>query len=459
MTLSNILLIVSDQHRYDCVGYADKYPVRTPNLDRLAGEGVFFRHAFTPFPVCAPARQAMLTGRLPDSHGALFNYDFIPVPSLKPDPGYWPEKLAQSGYATAFVGRWHASQGYGAGDFGYKNVYDLSCYNEYVKTKYPGAGGTKGWLGETSPIPYEDSQPHFLAGKVCACLKEFVEMGRPWHIRLDMTVPHLPCRPSAPFSEMYSPADAVPWDGFGDTLENKPYIQRQQRLNWGLENKTWSDWAEVAARYYAVITQMDDAIGGILNCLEELGAAGNTVVIYTSDHGDMCGSHGMLDKHYVMYDDVLRVPLIVRWPGRTKNSCIAEFVSNCLDLPATMADIAGLDMDRGHGASLVPLITGQEQKRPGYCIASSNGQQFGLYTQRSIRTEKWKYVWNLTDMDELYDLEKDCGEKTNLMGRQEHDEDVAGLRRLLHSELLRLEDPFVKSGWLDRQLILQRKLH
>lgn len=450
---TNILLIVSDQHRYDCVGYANKYPVRTPNLDRLAEEGVFFERAFTPVPVCAPARQAMLTGRLPDSHGALFNYDFIPVPSLKPGGGCWPELLKENGYNTAFVGKWHAAKDFTAGDFGYRDAYTLSDYTGFVKAKYPEIRYENGWFGEESPILFEDSQPHFLAGKACEYIEKYSGSGSPWHVRLDFTVPHPPCRPSRPFSQMYSPADAVPWDGFGDSLENKPYIQKQQILNWGLENKTWEDWAEVAARYYAVISQIDDAVGRIIRTVENAGASENTVVIYTSDHGDLCGSHGMIDKHYVLYDDVLRVPLIVKWPGKAVPSRRYEFVSNCLDLPATIADITGIRIDGGHGLSLVPLIAGRVQSRPAYSVSASNGQQFGLYTQRSIRTEKWKYVWNLTDMDELYELEKDCGEKINLANRKEYADVVSDLRKLLHAELSRLDDPFVKTGWLDGQLL------
>lgn len=456
-TRPNILLIVADQHRYDCVGFAGKYPVRTPNLDKLASEGAFFDRAFTPFPVCAPARQAMLTGIMPDSYGALFNYDFIPVPSIKPDSNLWPSRLAAGGYLTAFVGRWHASMGFGAQDFGYINVYEISQYNDYVNHKYPDVKYLNGWFGEESSLPYEDSQPHYLAEKVCNYIDEYSRTGSPWHVRLDLTVPHLPCRPSKPFSTMYGPEDTAPWDGFGDTLENKPYIQRQQILNWGLENRNWDQWAEVAAHYYAMISQIDDALGIIFSTLEAAGAAQNTVVIYTSDHGDMCGSHGMIDKHYVLYDDILRVPLIIKWPGRTKPRRINEFVSNCMDLPATIAEIAGIETKTGKGVSLMPLAEGCRQPRPGYCTASSNGQQFGLFTQRCIRTEKWKYIWNLTDVDELYDLENDCGEKINLIKRENMKEAVAWLRKTLHEELLRLDDPFVKSGWLNKQLLENRK--
>lgn len=449
----NLLLIVLDQLRYDCIGCANKYPVKTPNIDKLAGEGVFFDHAFTPCPVCAPARQAMLTGRMPDSFGALFNYDFIPVPSLCPERTYWPMLLLNAGYKTAFVGKWHASRSYSAGDFGYEQVFNLSDYYAFVKEKYPEVRYKNGWFGEENPVPFEDAQPHFMAEKACRFIEEYAASGFPWHLRLDLTVPHLPCRPSRPFSRMYSPSDTVEWDGFGDTLENKPYIQKQQVMNWRLENKSWKEWSVTVSLYYAMISQIDDAIGKIISVVEKTGESENTAVIFTSDHGDLCGSHGMIDKHYVLYDDVLRVPLIIKWPEKCKPSRRHEFVSNCLDLPATIGDICGIPVDSGHGKSLMPLLTGQEQQRAAYAVSSSNGQQFGLYTQRSIRTTEWKYIWNLTDRDELYNIKEDCGEKINLAGRKEYEDALKNLRKLLYDELMRLEDPFVKSGWLNRQLL------
>jgi arylsulfatase A-like enzyme len=126
--------------------------------------------------------------------------------------------------------------------------------------------------------------------------------------------PHPPYRPAQAFDEKYSAEDIPRWGSFDDMFAGKPYIQKQQLLSWGIEHYGWNEWVPIVARYYAVISQMDDAIGRVLRVLDELGMKGNTIVVYTSDHGDMCGSHLMMDKHYVMYDDVVRVPLIVLWP-------------------------------------------------------------------------------------------------------------------------------------------------
>ena len=115
---------------------------------------------------------------------------------------------------------------------------------------------------------------------------------------------------------MYDPKDIAPWDGYGDTFEGKPYIHRQQTMSWDTEDLTWEkDLAPMAARYYGVVSQLDDAVGQILNALKKSGQWEDTIVVFTSDHGDMCGSHNMLDKHYVLYDDIIRVPLMVKVPG------------------------------------------------------------------------------------------------------------------------------------------------
>ncbi len=120
--------------------------------------------------------------------------------------------------------------------------------------------------------------------------------------------PHLPNVIPEPYASLYPPAQVPPWPSFSDPLAGKPYIQRQQRVNWGVEGWTWDQWAPTVARYLGEITLLDAQVGRLLAQLDALGLADDTVVIYTSDHGDLCGGHGMVDKHYVMYDDVMRVP-------------------------------------------------------------------------------------------------------------------------------------------------------
>lgn len=452
----NIILFLADQHRYDCTGYAKKYPVSTPNIDKTGEKGAVFTHAFTPTPVCAPARQAILSGRRPESFGALWNYNFIKTNTLMPSDSCFPRELAAKGYRNIFIGAWDGSTE-PPEKFDLEHRHKNSDYAAYIAEKHPQIEYKNGYFGEKSPLPLSDSRVNWYVDKAVEELQTLSESQNPWFLWLDIVDPHLPCRPSPPFSEMYENAPIPQWDGFGDDFAEKPYIQKQQLYNWGLESMEWRDWEPTVKHYYSMISQVDDAFGRLCRTVEEMGLSDNTVIIYTSDHGDMCGSHGMIDKHYVLYDDVCRVPLVIKYPGAAEGVIADQFVSNCLDIAPTIGEIAGFELDC-HGKSLLPLVRGEPQARDEYTVSAANGQQFGSYTQRSIRTKKYKYILNLTDTDEFYDLETDPGELKNLINDPQFDPIVAEMRKQLKAELLRCKDPFISKGWLNRQFDENKKL-
>ncbi|WP_308634167.1 sulfatase-like hydrolase/transferase [Paenibacillus silvisoli] len=456
----NILLITADQLRYDCVGYSRVYPVQTPHLDKLAAQSTVFHHAYSHIPVCSPARQSMLHGRRAETIGALWNYNaFLPVGYLQPDQYSWSAALAGHGYASAFLGKWGVNPELDPTAFGYGSYVGVDDYRAFRKSLYPEVSYTNGFFGEKNPIPVEDAETHWFANRAIEEMERLQAGGGPWHVALHFEEPHLPCRPAGEFAAMYHPDDIPEWLGFQETFAGKPYIQRQQLLSWGIENYAWADWAPVVARYYGIISQLDDAIGRVLSALERIGAADNTLIVFTADHGDMCGSHRMMDKHYILYDDVVRVPLMISWPGQVQAGVERDdFVYNLLDMAPTLFELAGLDANNDaafHGRSLTPLVTAGESDQPwrDEVVASYNGQQFGLYTQRMIRTREWKYIWNLTDTDELYRLDDDPGELDNVIGRKEHADVVAELRKRLFDRLSGDEDPAVANEWTRRQLL------
>jgi arylsulfatase A-like enzyme len=234
-------------------------------------------------------------------------------------------------------------------------------------------------------------------------------------------------------------------------------------LTWNLESYGWKEWAPIVAHYYALISQVDDAIGRVLRALDASGEADNTIVIFTSDHGDMCGSHRMMDKHCVMYDDIVHVPLIVRWPGRVApGSVCGQFVCNMLDLAPSIPEMTNSPVAPEasfHGRSLLPLLDGKTPEDwPQEVVSTYNGQQFGLYIQRMIRTREWKYIWNPTDVDELYHLESDPYELHNRIA----DPQVAGLlselRKKLREVLIQQGDRTVNNHWVANQLLNGKKL-
>lgn len=458
MDRPNILLFLADQHRYDCVGNSHKYPVKTPCIDKLGEEGAIFDCAFSPTPVCAPARQSFLSGSRAESMGAIWNFNFIPTNTIKPTDWNFTTELAKTGYTNVFIGAWDASV-YEAEKFGFHRVHSSRDYNAFLKERYPEIKYLNSWFGEECLLPLIDTRVNFFADKACNEIDKLKNDKDPWFIWVDGVDPHLPCRPSSPFFEMYDPKEIPVWEGFSDTFENKPYIQKQQLLNWRLEDKTWEDWSSTVACYYGMISQVDNAFGRIMDTLKKSGQEENTLVIYTSDHGDMCGSHGMIDKHYVLYDDLLHIPMIMKLPKVIKpGRRIDKFVHNALDLAPTICELCGLDpYDKWHGRSLVPLLdnskmTDSTAPFEDFIVSSQNGQQFGSFTQRCIRTRTHKYIWNLTDKDEFYDLSLDPGELHNMIYDPRYTDMISSLRKQLKKELMRCKDPFVKGGWLNRQL-------
>lgn len=286
----------------------------------------------------------------------------------------------------------------------------------------------------------------------------------PWLLRVNFQEPHLPCRPTAAFARMYSTDDVPVWGSFAETFEGKPYIQEQQLLSWNVQDYSWRDWAPIVARYYAVISQLDDAVGSLLRQLNAMSLRDSTLVIFTADHGDLCGGHRMMDKHYVMYEDVVKVPLAISWPGviSAGTSC-DRFVYNLLDMPPTLLEAAQCaapepEEHRFHGMSLMTLMQdGQPASWREEVVATYNGQQFGLYTQRMIRTREWKYVWNPTDVDELYDMKSDPHELHNVLRHPGNRGILQDLRRRLYETLLRDGDGLVRNDWMKRQLLEGRK--
>jgi arylsulfatase A-like enzyme len=455
--LPNILLIVADQLRYDCIGFSGDYPVRTPHIDQLATEGVWFTNAYTHIPLCSPARQSLINGRRPEAFGSLWNYNIGPrVSALDPSEYAWPRELQRLGLKSGYVGKWNVHPSHSPLSFGYSDYVGDDQYEQFKINKYPDVKYTQSYLGEANPIPLEDSKTHWLAGKAISLMNEYGSERSPWHIRLDFTDPHLPCRPSAPFAQMYDPALIPMWRNFNDDFHNKPYIQKQQLHSWGVQHFTWDDWAPIAARYYGMISQLDDAVGRVMKALREVRQENNTLVIFTADHGDMCGAHRMMDKHYILYDDVVRVPLAICWPEAiSKGRVCDQFVYNLLDLPPTMLELLNVHTDAEfHGRSWMPLLTGEPPADwRNEVVSTYNGQQFGLYTQRMIRTREWKYVWNTTDVDELYELQQDPDELNNVIYDAGNRDIINQLRKRLYDVLIQDGDRLVDNEWMRNQLL------
>ncbi|NLV74619.1 MAG: sulfatase-like hydrolase/transferase [Chloroflexi bacterium] len=456
---SNILLIHADQWRYDCVA-ANGHPLlQTPHLDRLAAEGVRFTHAFTPSPICVPERNCLLHGQWATRHGCITNYDSEAPKPVEGTPITFTRVLKEAGYYLGYVGKWHVRRDKEPTDpmYGYDDyVSEDAPYAEWRAAQgYAPGPHTNGWFGEVDPhIPPEGSRIVWGVDRALEYIRRGQERGGPWMVRWDPVEPHLPNVVPEPYASMYPPETIAPWPSFPDPLVGKPYIQVQQRRTWKVDGWGWERWAPIVSRYLGEISLLDFAVGRLLAGLERLGERDNTLVVFTSDHGDLCGGHGMMDKMHIMYEDVVHVPLIVRWPGVAPAGQVQDaFISHALDLAATFCEAAGAEIPAGfQGESLVTCLRdGVGPERDG--IASTfAGNQFGLYSQRMWRERRWKYIWNPTAEDELYDLETDPGEVTN----RATDPACAGLLQRLRERLVAwmeaTDDPLLNQ-WTRPQLL------
>lgn len=427
--------------------------MQTPSLDRLAAEGVSYIHAYTPIPVCTPARTSLLTGTWPTRHGFIANADteVHPPDSLTLPTLY--QALREAGYYIGHVGKWHVHRTMLPTTFGADDYIPESGYKEWRAAQgLPPKPHKNAFFGETDPyITPEQSALAWGADQTIALLHKAAAGDRPFFLRWDPSEPHLPNVVPEPYASLYPPDTIPPWRSFPDPLENKPYIQRKQRQTWGIEHWTWEDWAPIVGRYLGEITLLDHQLGRILNELDRLGLAENTLVIYTADHGDLCGGHGLIDKHFVMYDELVRVPLLVRWPAvLPANTTSDAFISSALDVAMTICTVAGVVPPNSFvGVNLVDELA---QPTRADIFSTYYGNQLGLYSQRMVRDRRWKYVWNATAEDELYDLEQDPGEIVNLAGCADHQETLQQMRRKLYGWMAQTKDRAL-NYWTRNQLM------
>jgi arylsulfatase A-like enzyme len=238
------------------------------------------------------------------------------------------------------------------------------------------------------------------------------------------------------------PATIPPWPSFPDPLLDKPTVQSRSRDRWNVAAWTWDDWTPIVSRYLGEIALLDDQIGRLLAALDRLDLAANTLVIYTTDHGDMCGGHGMMDKHYVMYDDIMRVPLLLRWPGVLPAAHTSDaFVIHALDLARTILEVAGIDPPPSFvGRNLIDIVTGTGDERSDV-FGQYQGTHQGLFSQRMLRDRRWKYIYNPAAEDELYDLAADPGELRNLAVDPAHAEQLHQMRERMGAWMAEINDP------------------
>ncbi len=421
MSPPNLLFLITDQQRADTI--EAHTTCQTPNLDKLAAAGSQFLRCYTPNPICSPTRASLMTGLLPHSHGMVDVTHAVPTyrASFDAKLPVWPQALQKAGYRTAYFGKWHVERSNKLENFGFE-TYEVEQYQQKL-----GLVEVEGELAVQRLVQQKGYRDFLLYGVSDAGVETLPEYQmysdgirflqqaaadreRPWALFISTEAPHDPYVALRRYYERYHLNDISPPANFDDDLADRPGIYRRIQHVW--DDLTWEDFAKATACYYANCTMIDEQIGRIMATLETLNMTENTIVVFTSDHGDYMGEHRLMLKGIPAFEGVYRVPLILSGPGIPAGRQVREVVS-LLDLAPTLVQLTTGDVFPGHGRSLLPLLQGRENYWRSEAFAECHGQRFN-YTQRVLWRGDDKYIFNGFDEDELYDLAADPHEMHNL---------------------------------------------
>lgn len=485
----NIVFILNDHQAYHGHGADGSQGPLRPCFERFAASGTEFTQTYCVSPMCGPARRSLLTGLYPHTHGQVHNEN---------DPEYlhdvYLDKLAEEGYRNFYYGKWHAGPGCaydhhceGLSETGYGNPYNTPQYDDYLKHRgLPRAQHRiekvfehidytrKGyfpklkegslyqcedfWCGEhaigVTVTPKETHESFFLANMACEKLEELArhQEDEPFTLRVDFWGPHQPFFPTQEFLDWYNPEKIKIFPNFDTDLKDKPEtLKMEANMPMGDGEHLiypnpipWEEWQQILAHCYAHISMLDAAGGMIVEKLKELGLEENTLVIWSTDHGDAIACQGgHFDKDSHLSQEVMRVPLAMKWPGVVQPKQKDEHLVSTCDITATICEAAGVSMSNSmDGRSLLPLAKGDNVEWRRSLMCETYGHGYGTtIIGRMVTDGHYKYVCTENMLDELYDLKKDPYEKVNLSLLSEYADLKISMRKLLEQKQRETCDP------------------
>jgi arylsulfatase len=450
----NILLIMTDQQRGDTLGASGNGLIHTPVLDRLCGEGVRFERCYTPSPVCVPARMALLTGLLPHRNGCVDNGG-----RLAANTKTLMQVLGDVGYVRHAVGKMHfspprASLGFDCMELSEEipacpEIDDYLTFlhgHGFAHVHEPhGVRSDMYYIPQVSQLPAALHATAWTADRAAAFLRAH-DQSRPFFLWVSFIKPHPPFDPPVPWNKLYRTIDMPPPfrpDGY-QSLQTW-WMRHQNRYKYREAGPDDTLNRTLRAAYYGSISFIDYHVGRILRALDATGLADRTLVIFTSDHGELLGDYGSWGKRTFL-DAAARVPLIVRWPGEMPAGAVSRCLVSLLDIMPTVLAAAGVDPDTHHldGADLRAVMTARADRIVlGQLSRGPRGTYFATDGRR-------KYMYSAPDDREyLFDLEVDPRETRNLMGEAGAAEGAVALRNALieRYRVAGYEEPLEGSRW------------
>ncbi len=437
----NVVLLMADQHKRSCMGAYGDPVAKTPNLDALAGESVRFTNAYCNNPVCTPSRASMLTG--------LYCHNLESQNNSKP---YMPEHRTMAhhfnhaGYMTALIGKMHFVD---AQTHGFDYKLDFNDWLQYLGPKAQiyadelGRSNSGSGLPEIDDLWREEGDPwkghrtlddrlgsvavgrvslleekdhfeSFVARESVRFMRNFGTKGKPFFLVSSFLKPHDPFMPVQRFAEMFDAESMRLPQSYGKADKSKLPQEVVHSIDFNAptpELRAQAAAMERMALYYANLAQMDDCLGQVVRGIKELNLENDTIICYTSDHGEMLGELGLWQK-FEFYEGSCGVPLMIHVPGRAASVC--ETPVSLVSLSATLTGLAGVEqITPNDGVSLAPLLESRESSEhfgPVFAEYDLGGRQ----PKAMIRDGQWKYTYWLHDIPELYDLKSDPEELHNL---------------------------------------------
>lgn len=481
MDYPNILVIMTDQQKATSSHLYGSPFCHTPSLERLAGRGVLYEHAFTPHPLCVPARVSFWTSQFPHSHGGRRNETPMPAGAV-----HAMRLWRDAGYRAGLIGKNHC----------FAHESDVALFDTWCELSHGGSAdeprGMPWWRPPegmraahdlrrsmvpqnprfayaVTDCPPEDTGTGLIAGQAVRYLEEHVSDSRePFALWVSFPDPHEPWVVTERHYAAMRERVVLPPSRTGEFGGDSGAPERNRVLHemLGVRGDDPDDVLGLVAAYHGMVGAVDDGLGQILDALDGLGLTENTIVVYCSDHGDFMGEHGMQCKGGVFYDCLTRVPLVLSWPGRVPEGQREESMVSLIDVVPTVLQLQGMDVPASMHGSGLPLATAAEPRQAAFSEYGAGGPAFAMADLRAMerpwgrrtlidslkwreaegrrkmaRTRHWKYVHDpMGDCDELYDLVRDPGELFNVARESACEDALADMRLRLADWSIATED-------------------